>query len=88
MDDRRAKVVSLSDEGWRLLNRVLKHHPVQIQGIMAGLNKAQQRELRRLLELLAANLELTADHDGPAPLDNPDHPGGKRNGKARAGSCP
>jgi len=59
-DDRRAKSVALTPAGRQVLGRVLKRHPAQIQTILACLDEAEQRELHRLMNKLAAHLDSLA----------------------------
>ena len=63
---RRAKQVSLTDHGRKLVARVLTRHPAQMRAVMAGLTDAEQRDLRRLMERLAEHLAKPVaadDHD-------------------------
>ena len=64
-DDLRAKQVRLTAAGHALLARVLRHHPKQIQTIMAGLNPQEQADLHRLMERMAAHLETIGAPGGP-----------------------
>jgi MarR family transcriptional regulator for hemolysin len=56
--DRRARQVSLSVAGRRLVGQVLRVHAQQISGVMAGLEAADQAELYRLLEKLGRHLRM------------------------------
>jgi DNA-binding MarR family transcriptional regulator len=72
-DDRRAKQVSLTSKGRRLLQRILDRHEGQIDTVLAGLNAKEQAQLQRLLQKLSGHLEhiaeptvtTTADRRGP-----------------------
>jgi len=55
--DHRSKKISLTPEGRRLMRRVLKHHPVQQQKMLACLSPTERRRLERLSEKLAAHYE-------------------------------
>ncbi len=55
--DQRAKLVALTARGRKLVQRVLQHHPAQMRAMLAGLSEAEQEQLRRLMEQLAASLE-------------------------------
>jgi DNA-binding MarR family transcriptional regulator len=55
--DLRAKLVRLTPEGHRLVERVLDVHAGRIQELMGGLSAAEQAELERLLVRLERHLE-------------------------------
>ena len=55
--DRRAKEVVLTPRGRRLVERVLRRHPRQIRLVLGGLNQAEVRELRRLMDQISIHLE-------------------------------
>jgi DNA-binding MarR family transcriptional regulator len=63
-DDQRAKQVALTPAGRELVARVLQHHPAQIRAILSCLSTAEQRQLRQLMQRLAAHLE------SPPPLNS------------------
>jgi len=54
--DLRAKHVALTDEGRKLVERVLEQHAQRIDALMAGLKEAEQAELVRLLGKLGQHL--------------------------------
>lgn len=54
--DLRAKHVALTDEGRKLVERVLQEHPQRIDAVMAGLSDTEQVELLRLLGKLGQHL--------------------------------
>jgi DNA-binding MarR family transcriptional regulator len=71
-DDLRAKQVELTPAGRRLLAKVARQHTAQVHAVMAGLEPDQQRQLRRLMDTLAAHLESRrrsygSPEGGPAP---------------------
>lgn len=55
--DHRSKRITLTPEGRRLMRRVLKHHPGQQQRLLGCLSQAEQRQLDRLSQKLAAHYE-------------------------------
>jgi DNA-binding MarR family transcriptional regulator len=54
--DLRAKHVALTDEGRKLVERVLEQHAQRIDALMAGLDETEQSELVRLLGKLGQHL--------------------------------
>jgi DNA-binding MarR family transcriptional regulator len=66
-DDLRAKHVALTDDGRRLVERVLTGHGDQIALLMDGLTPAQQLHLGRLLAKLGNHLAGLAD---ASPAEN------------------
>ena len=56
-DDQRAKQVSLTAAGRRLVARVLREHSRQIGSVMSELDRAEQQQLEQLLTKLSAHLE-------------------------------
>ena len=60
-DDHRAKVVELTREGRRLVERILADHDAQIARVMRGLQPAEQVQLGRLLTQLGDHLEKLAN---------------------------
>ena len=56
-DDQRAKLVSLSISGRKLVQRVCEGHAQQVQRVLAALNVGEQQELHRLLDRLGDHLE-------------------------------
>jgi DNA-binding MarR family transcriptional regulator len=69
--DHRSKKISLTPEGRRLMRRVLKHHPVQQQKMLACLSLTERRRLERLSEKLAAHYEsLNTCPAAPAELED------------------
>jgi DNA-binding MarR family transcriptional regulator len=65
--DRRAKQVSLTGRGHKLVARVLAQHPRQMHAVMAGLSATEQCGLRRLMERLAEHLEALGAADAGVP---------------------
>jgi DNA-binding MarR family transcriptional regulator len=59
--DQRAREVGLTSAGRRLMRRVLKEHPAQVQSVLAGLVPSERNELHRLLEQMAAHMERMLD---------------------------
>src|SRR6266852_8375973 len=55
--DLRAKRVSLTPQGRRLIDRVLQNHGRQLERVMGGLTGEEQAELHRLLTRLGGHLE-------------------------------
>src|SRR5262249_52404285 len=55
--DLRAKQISLTPVGRRLVERVLTDHESQINSVLAGLSSADQTELHRLLVSWRKHLE-------------------------------
>jgi DNA-binding MarR family transcriptional regulator len=55
--DLRAKQVSLTAAGRRLVQRVLAVHQEQVNAVLSGLNAQERAELQRLLRLWRKNLE-------------------------------
>ncbi len=55
--DQRAKLVSLTAAGRKLVDRVRQGHAQQIQRVLQVLNLHEQQELRRLLDRLGDHLE-------------------------------
>jgi DNA-binding MarR family transcriptional regulator len=55
--DLRAKRIGLTPSGRRLVRRILAVHEEQMDTVLAGLNKSEQDELRRLLILWRQHLE-------------------------------
>lgn len=56
-EDQRAKQVSLTPRGHKLLHRVLKNHPAQIRSIMSGFSLAEQKQLYDLMNRFAEHLK-------------------------------
>jgi DNA-binding MarR family transcriptional regulator len=67
--DQRAKHVSLTVAGRRFVERILLHHPRQISEVLSGLDRAEQRELQRLLEKLEPHLGQLAGRAPEAVVD-------------------
>jgi DNA-binding MarR family transcriptional regulator len=65
--DLRAKHVSLTLAGHRLIKRVEEHRPEQIATVLGGLSGEEQMALRQLLDRLGAHLERMAEREGHAP---------------------
>ena len=55
--DMRAKHVSLTDEGRKLVDRVRRNLPARAQFVLGGLDGTQQRTLQELLNRLGSHLE-------------------------------
>ena len=55
--DLRAKRIGLTGRGRRLVRRILAVHEEQMDTVLAGLTKAEQDELRRLLIVWRQHLE-------------------------------
>lgn len=56
--DRREKFVSISDRGRKLLRKIWKDQPAQLESTMAGLNNDERLQLARLLNrMIAAHKE-------------------------------
>lgn len=55
--DQRAKIVGLTPAGRRLVRRVLKKHPSQMNKILKPLKPAEQQSLYRLMSRIAVHLE-------------------------------
>jgi DNA-binding MarR family transcriptional regulator len=62
--DARAKHVGLTDEGRKLVERVLEQHGQRIAALMAGLDESEQTELSRLLSKLGQHLHAMAGEPG------------------------
>ena len=60
--DQRAKDVGLTSDGRKVLNRVLQHHPRQMDAVLGGLTQADRRELNRLMLQMASHLEALQRH--------------------------
>jgi len=60
-NDHRAKMVSLTDDGRRVVQRVRDGHALRVQGVLAALKVDEQHELHRLLMLLGDHLEELAN---------------------------
>jgi DNA-binding MarR family transcriptional regulator len=65
--DLRAKQISLTDPGRRLVLKILQNHPRHIKMILGGLTGQQQDELRRLLDRLSEQLESSLDGHAEEP---------------------
>src|SRR5436190_13908372 len=61
-DDQRFRRVQLTDDGRRLVRRVLAGHGEWIGHLMAGLTQAEQLEFSGMLEKLAGHLEELPEH--------------------------
>jgi MarR family 2-MHQ and catechol resistance regulon transcriptional repressor len=59
--DQRAKQVTLTSAGRRLVSRVLKRHPMQIQAMLASLTQAELGDLLYLMEKLVQHWESAGD---------------------------
>jgi DNA-binding MarR family transcriptional regulator len=59
--DLRAKLVALTDQGRELVQRVLKEHTQRVDAVMAGLTRAEQGELLRILGKLGQHLHGMAE---------------------------
>ena len=59
--DQRAKQVSLTAAGRKLVGRVLREHPGQIGSVMSELDRVEQQQLEQLLTKLNAHLETLAE---------------------------
>jgi DNA-binding MarR family transcriptional regulator len=77
-EDLRAKQVELTPGGRRLLAKVARRHGAQIHAVMGGLEARQQRQLRRLMDTLAAHLE-SRRGDRSSPKDGQTPPAKRRN---------
>ena len=75
-DDQRAKQVSLTAAGRKLVRRVLREHPRQIGAVTSGLDLAEQQQLEQLLTKLSMHLETLAERE----------PGVNGDGDGEAGS--
>ena len=53
-EDRREKLVELSDRGRSLLKKIWKVHQEQLDRVMVGLSEREQKELTRLLSKMIA----------------------------------
>jgi DNA-binding MarR family transcriptional regulator len=60
-DDLRAKLVSLTPKGERIVRQVLASHPAQTSALLGGLSAQEQVELQRLLVRLDQHLETLLD---------------------------
>jgi DNA-binding MarR family transcriptional regulator len=60
-DDHRAKMVVLTDDGHRIVQRVREGHAQRVQGVLGALKEEEQQELRRLLMQLGDHLEELAE---------------------------
>ena len=69
--DLRAKRVSLTADGRKLLERVLQEHPRQIKTIMAGLSGREQEQLLHLMRRLGEHLESLGAVGKQRRLHNP-----------------
>jgi DNA-binding MarR family transcriptional regulator len=64
--DHRAKLVGLTPEGRRLVDRVRLAHAAQVEAVMGGLTPEEQSELQRLLARLGEHFEgLLEGNDDP-----------------------
>ncbi len=71
--DLRAKLVRLTPDGRRLLERVLVGHGAQVQAVMGVLSPREQAELERLLTKLGKHLEgLSARATGMGRTQEPE----------------
>lgn len=66
--DRREKFVSIADRGRKLLQKIWKVQPTQLEHIMAGLDDDERLQLARLLN------RMIADHKEPAESTNANTP--------------
>lgn len=55
--DHRAKLVTLTRRGEKLIDRVLEQHPAKVHAVLAGLNSQQQREFYDLIQLFSTHME-------------------------------
>ncbi len=68
--DQRAKHVSLTASGRKLVARVLKQHPSQMQSIMACFSIDEQRDFHHLMVKFATHLE-SLENGQAGNLDHP-----------------
>jgi DNA-binding MarR family transcriptional regulator len=71
--DQRSKQVALTVVGRQLVERVLEQHPAQMRAVLAGLAPAEQGDLQRLLERLAAHLASANFDESVLPAARPQH---------------
>ncbi len=64
-EDQRVKLVALTDDGRRLIGRVLEVHEAQIGSALACLNPAEQVALQRHLARLGSHLQALLDRSPP-----------------------
>ena len=62
--DMRAKIVSLTKKGTRVVEEVLAVHQTQIDTVLGGLTADEQGELQRLLSVLGRHLQEMIDGGG------------------------
>ncbi len=62
--DQRSRRVHLTEAGRRLLERVLADHSTWIAGLMSGLSRSEQSDLRTLVSRLGDHLEVLLNTDG------------------------
>lgn len=63
--DLRGKRVALTAQGRAALERVLPHHPAQMQWVLGGLSAAEIRQLLKLMLKLAGHLDPVGPEVGP-----------------------
>jgi len=69
--DRREKFVSIADRGRKLLHKIWKDQPAQLESVMAGLDNDERLQLARLLNrMIAAHeglAESSTENTPPSP---------------------
>jgi len=69
--DRREKFVSIASRGRKLLQKIWKDQPAQLESIMAGLDEGERLQLARLLNRMIAahevGAESTTENTPPSP---------------------
>jgi DNA-binding MarR family transcriptional regulator len=64
--DQRAKLVGLTANGRKLVERIREGHAKRVQRVLGALSATERRELHRLLQRLGDHLESLADSDSHA----------------------
>jgi DNA-binding MarR family transcriptional regulator len=62
-DDHRAKMVVLTPDGRRIVQKVREGHAQRVQGVLGALKEQEQQELHRLLMQLGDHLEELSRHE-------------------------
>jgi DNA-binding MarR family transcriptional regulator len=78
LSDHRAKLVSLTSKGEKLIERVLEQHPAQVRTLLAGLDTRQQEEFYDLIQLLSRHMEALAKNKPAVEMKNLDRTTNRR----------
>jgi DNA-binding MarR family transcriptional regulator len=66
-DDQRARQISLTPAGRKLVDRVMADHARRVEAVLAGLSMEEQKYLFTMLEKLGAHVTALTEREATAP---------------------